>query len=751
MPRTDRRPLLRLDRLEDRAVPAVAVWDGGGADSKWTTAANWQNDVAPQAGDDLVFPAGAQQLASVNDFAAGTTFGSLSVTGSGYSIRGNALAVSKGVSANIPSGGTSTLALSVGGAGGLVKDGFGSLELTGENSYAGLTDLRLGLLGARTATALGAAGAGNETHVAAAAVLSVGATGPGTAPIAVPEAITFSGRTAQNQNPLLIPGSTSVTLGGPITLTGPADAPTRFAVLLDASVNPAGFLHIAGGVSEVGGPLGLELYTDGSLNVGDQPGYLVTGTTAVTGSGSVIFNQATAGPVRVSGGAHLVGPGHYGAVTVADGGVFGGIVAVSGALTADSLTQDPGGVLRVHFGLGGGPVRVFGTVSLSGRLTVEKDASVYSNQPDLPYTVIDNQGTGPVQGTFAGLPEGSVAGGINGMPLRVTYRGGDGNDVELVPDPASALRSAVGAGPGGEPRVNVYDGSGNLVRSFNAYDPAFRGGVHVASGDVTGDGVPDVVTGPGPGGGPHVKVFDGVTGALVREFNAYDPSFTGGVFVATGRMGDNGYKDIITGAGAGGGPHVEVFDGHDGSLVSSFYAYDPAFTGGVSVAGLDGNAVAIAHFFRPLTVVTGAGPGGGPHVRTFDGRTGQGLTDFMAYDPSFRGGVNVAAGAGAAVSVADPAFTVVTAPASGGGPDVRVYTTTGTLQASFLAYDPGFTGGVTVAAVPVTASGTKAILTGAGPGGGPHVELWELSGTAASRDRSFLAFDPAFTGGVFVG
>jgi hypothetical protein len=61
---------------------------------------------------------------------------------------------------------------------------------------------------------------------------------------------------------------------------------------------------------------------------------------------------------------------------------------------------------------------------------------------------------------------------------------------------------------GGGPHVKVYGSDHTLRFNFYAYDPTFTGGVSVAVGDVTGDGTPDVVTGAGAGGGPHVKVFD---------------------------------------------------------------------------------------------------------------------------------------------------------------------------------------------------------------------------------------------------
>jgi len=288
------------------------------------------------------------------------------------------------------------------------------------------------------------------------------------------------------------------------------------------------------------------------------------------------------------------------------------------------------------------------------------------------------------------------------------------------------------------PQVNVYDQTGFLY-SVMAYDPAFGGGVRVAMGDINFDGVPDLVTAPGPTGGPDIRVFDGVTHALINEFLAYDLAFTGGVFVALGDVNGDNFLDIVTGAGAGGGPHVKAFFGTNGVLVSSFFAYAASFTGGVAVAAGDVTGDGIAE------IITGPGTGGGPHVREFNAAGGV-VNEFLAYDPAFFGGIFVAAGDIDGDSKAD----VITSAGRGGGPHVKAFNgLTSATIASFLAYDPNFRGGVTVGAADLDGDGRAEILTGAGPGGGPHVKGWKFPGPTV--DLSFLAFDPTFTGGVFVG
>jgi hypothetical protein len=123
-----------------------------------------------------------------------------------------------------------------------------------------------------------------------------------------------------------------------------------------------------------------------------------------------------------------------------------------------------------------------------------------------------------------------------------------------------------------------------MSRSLPASSPRtpFIGGVDVAAADTTGDGVAEIITGAGPFGGPHVRVIEFNGGALTElaSFYAYEVAFAGGVFVAGGDVDGDGLAEVITGAGAGGGPHVRVISLRGSTLteLASFYAYDPALS-----------------------------------------------------------------------------------------------------------------------------------------------------------------------------
>jgi hypothetical protein len=84
----------------------------------------------------------------------------------------------------------------------------------------------------------------------------------------------------------------------------------------------------------------------------------------------------------------------------------------------------------------------------------------------------------------------------------------------------------------------ALDGNGGSGNS------EFGGGGEV---DRNGKGGPN-------GGGPQVNIFDGSSHALIQSFYAFDPAFRGGVFVAIGDLFSDGTLDIITGAGACSAP-----------------------------------------------------------------------------------------------------------------------------------------------------------------------------------------------------
>ncbi len=170
------------------------------------------------------------------------------------------------------------------------------------------------------------------------------------------------------------------------------------------------------------------------------------------------------------------------------------------------------------------------------------------------------------------------------------------------------------AGPGTSPEVRIFDGlTFQLLGDIFAFPQTFSGGVYVASGDVNGDGIDDFVVGAGTGGGPEVRVLDGRSLRLSQQFFAYPVSFGGGVRVAVGDVNGDGKDEVITAAGPGGGPEVKVFNGITGGLLSDFFAFTPTFTGGVYVTVGDLKGTGRAE------VIAVAGPGGGPQVNIFGG------------------------------------------------------------------------------------------------------------------------------------
>jgi Ca2+-binding RTX toxin-like protein len=177
------------------------------------------------------------------------------------------------------------------------------------------------------------------------------------------------------------------------------------------------------------------------------------------------------------------------------------------------------------------------------------------------------------------------------------------------------------------------------------------------------------------GSEPRVKVIDAETGLEKLSFLAYDPGFKGGVRAAVGDVNGDAIPDIITSSGSGGGPHVRVFNGATGERfiepIGDFFAFPAGSRTTVQVAVADFNQDGLAD------IVTGADSGGQPIVKVFDAYkllTGQAnpiISQFFAYDRRFAGGVRLAVGDLNKDGVPD----IATGPGSGLNSQVRIFKT----------------------------------------------------------------------------
>jgi hypothetical protein len=153
----------------------------------------------------------------------------------------------------------------------------------------------------------------------------------------------------------------------------------------------------------------------------------------------------------------------------------------------------------------------------------------------------------------------------------------------------------VSAGFGGGPRVAGYNGatlglSGGpkLFADFFAFEGTLLNGTYVAAGDVNGDGFADLIAGAGPGGGPRVTVFDGKglvggTGGRLADFFAGPTNQRDGVRVAALNFDSDTQIDVMTGNG-GGMSTIRIFNA--ASLLAG--SQEPNFSIDAFASGIGG-------------------------------------------------------------------------------------------------------------------------------------------------------------------
>jgi len=183
----------------------------------------------------------------------------------------------------------------------------------------------------------------------------------------------------------------------------------------------------------------------GSIHGGvpDTPGGSLVFNANSTFSGTVINRGSTevngdAGAAMFQNDGSLAilsGAGRTGPVTSTAAVAPGGFDTL-GTLTTGNLTLAAGPTAYAGYrvevsGSGQDELKVIGTVSIqAASMQVSALSSV---SPGQTFVIIDNDGSDPVDGTFSGMPEGAAIQSVDGTKsFRISYHGGDGNDVVLT-------------------------------------------------------------------------------------------------------------------------------------------------------------------------------------------------------------------------------------------------------------------------------------------------------------------------------
>ncbi|MFM7149388.1 MAG: FG-GAP repeat domain-containing protein [Gemmataceae bacterium] len=202
----------------------------------------------------------------------------------------------------------------------------------------------------------------------------------------------------------------------------------------------------------------------------------------------------------------------------------------------------------------------------------------------------------------------------------------------------------VSTGNGGPNIVRIYTPTGQFLKQFTPFAPSMKGGVRVAAGDMTGDGIPELFCSLGNGGPPVVRIYDGANVyqptlplVMIRQLQVYPSGYAAGVNLTVGDVAGDGSLELITAPVYGGEANIRIINPNDGTLIKTISAFPAGNKQGlrIAVGDIDGTG--------KLEILAARARVSLPIINVLNAETGT-VTNSLRVYGNFTNGLFVAAG-----------------------------------------------------------------------------------------------------------
>lgn len=192
-----------------------------------------------------------------------------------------------------------------------------------------------------------------------------------------------------------------------------------------------------------------------------------------------------------------------------------------------------------------------------------------------------------------------------------------------IGDLYNTKREKIIIGHSNEPKLEIYDFQGTLLNSFYAYNKDYKFGLSVSVCDYDNDKQMEIITAPGIGGGPHIKIFD-KNGGLKDNFFAGNKNFRGGLNIDCKTDNFLNEAQIAVAPKSGSSSYILIYNSKR-ELINSFMAYQSSYKKEVYVKIYDVDSD------YQNEIITSPGIGGGAHIKIFE-KSGKLINEFFAYN-----------------------------------------------------------------------------------------------------------------------